>query len=189
MTILILLILSVSIFGQKDSLTVEKVAKMLPVQMATKVMEQDSTIKAKNETIKDCSAEVKHYADSLQAVKIASTKYQITNGIFGDIPIWKYLVGYFFALIGIIFMWLALHKKYKKLNPEVKLLSADNLVTRGRTFILSILTIFIVFRFAPQVADTAFSFFFALIVGLSIDYFTDLITTFRKVKLPDQPIQ
>ncbi len=187
-TILYLLIFSVTMYGQtdlkKDSVTIV-VKTMTPVKVAEQIIVQDSTIKAQKQEIKDCSKEIRLYTDSLQTVKIESTKHDIETGIFGDIPGWKYIVGFFFASLGIMFMWLYLHKKYKKRNAEEKFFSTDNLITRARTFALSVLTIFIVFRFTPQIANTEFSYFFALIVGLSIDYFTDLIATFKKVKVPE----
>jgi uncharacterized membrane protein len=178
------LIFSVAIFSQdiqKDSVT-KAVKMMAPVQVAEQIIQLDSANKVKDQTIKDCSEEIRNYSDSLQVAKAKSTKHDIEEGILGVLPGWKYIVGFFFAFLGIAFMWLYLHKKLKKRSHDAKFFSTDNLITRARTFALSVLTIFIVFRFTPQINNTEFSYFFALIVGLSIDYFTDLIVNFKKVK-------
>jgi hypothetical protein len=195
LTILFAILFSVALFGQditkdikksnNDTLTVQKVMSM-PAQVKTEtILKQDSAIKDKDEQIKDCSAENRAYADSLAYAKAMSTNNQIKEGLLGALPGWKYLVGAFFAMLGIFFMWLFLHRVFKRKLGE-KFYSADNLITRARTFALSVLTIFIVFRFAPIISNTEFSYFFALVVGLSIDYFTDLIASFKKVK-PAEP--
>jgi hypothetical protein len=185
----ILILMSVAAIGQTtDSLQVQKdsitkaVRMMAPAQVVNQIVKMDSANNVQEQIIKDCSNEIKLYTDSLQTAKELSTKHDIETGILGELPAWKYLVGFFFSILGIIFMWLYLHKKLKKRLPDEKFFSADNLITRARTFALSVLTIFIVFRFTPQIANTEFSYFFALIVGLSIDYFTDLIANFKKVK-------
>ncbi len=130
--------------------------------------------------------------DSVAVLQTKLAHGKVMQSMLGDLEPWQYVAGFIFTSLGIIFMWLYLSNKGRKNNPATPnhwdwklFFSMDNVVTRVRTLLLSILTIYVSFRFAEPLTKSNFSFFYAFVVGLSLDYFTDLIAGFKKKKETD----
>lgn len=146
--------------------------------------------------MENCDSLLTLATDSIKMlhVKIAILDVKVEHGkimqsMLGDLEPWQYASGFIFAVLGIFFMWLYTANKGRKNNPNtpgkwswLHFFSMDNVITRVRTFILAVLTIYITFRFAEPIAQSNFSMFLAFMVGVSLDYFTDLIAGLKKKK-------
>ena len=130
--------------------------------------------------------------DSLVVMQTKLAHGKVMQSMLGGLEPWQYVAGFIFTSLGIIFMWLYLANKGRKNNPATPntwswktFFSMDNVVTRVRTLLLSVLTIYVSFRFAEPLTQSNFSMFYAFVVGLSLDYFTDLIAGLKKKKETD----
>lgn len=130
--------------------------------------------------------------DTLAVMQARLAHGKVMQSMLGGLEPWQYAVGFIFTSLGIIFMWLYLANRSRRKNPNTPnkwswklFFSVDNVVTRVRTLLLSILTIYISFRFAEPLTQSNFSMFYAFGVGVGLDYFTDFIAGLNKKKIVD----
>jgi len=124
--------------------------------------------------------------DSLHNVMIRQHVLQeINEKILGGLSLSDYLTGFIFAFIGMFLRWYYKTRKSIKYNPETpnrfifSYWIKDNLLPKLLSILSTLVVIFITLRFPTELISINFSFWYAFVVGLSLDYFVDKI---KKIK-------
>lgn len=117
-----------------------------------------------------------------QPVEIGmSMKKQITTDLLGSISFVNYVVGFIFVALALVFKWCLKTVDSIKNNPKTpsqwdwKFWRSENLKAKLLTLIAVIIAVFLCFRFATEKFGVTFTYFFALGVGLGLDYYIDSI--------------
>ena len=96
------------------------------------------------------------------------------------------LVAYIFAYIGIFFRWFWMYQTKGKIDPttpvkfNLNYWLRDNLLPKLFSVMATFLLIFISLRFAQELIGNVFSYWYALGVGLGLDYFASLLKKLSK---------
>lgn len=88
-------------------------------------------------------------------------------------------VAYIFTICGLFIKWYLQYKLKGKTNPrtpedfKLGFWLRDNLLPRMAGILFTIIVIFLSFRFAQELAGKTFSNFYALTVGIGLDFIID----------------
>lgn len=90
-------------------------------------------------------------------------------------------VAYIFAGFGLLLRWYWQYYRKGRANPNTPQKFSlgfwlrDNLIPKLLGMIITIVVIFLSLRFPQQIAGDAFSYVYALGIGLGLDYFMDIL--------------
>lgn len=113
-------------------------------------------------------------------------KAEVMTDILGSLSVVNYLVGFFFVILTLVLKWSWKTRNGVKKNPNSPSSFSwsywfkHNFKPKFISFISNLIAVFLLFRFASEIAGTAFSYVLAVTIGLSLDYFVDKLKKMSK---------
>jgi len=106
-------------------------------------------------------------------------KTEILSDLLGVLTIVNYIVGFIFVFLALILKWIwkTIEGVKNSKNTPDKFNGTywvnHNLIPKLLSFVAVMISVFILLRFIGDIVNIGFSYFFCLVVGLTIDYWID----------------